>query len=352
MPLELKPNMEEVAKRWNAYYEGEIIDRPIVCVTVPSNNFTKIKRVSYYEWIYGDIDSNIDRYLAAMGQIYWGGESVPSFYPSFGPHEIALYTGAKLIWNKDSLKTNWVIPYVEDWEKTLPLKIEDDNFYWQRKCKIYQRGAEKLRGKMAMSPVDFHSNMDLLAAIRGSDKLCMDVIDTPELIDKAMMSARALFPKIWQGITESGNMYELGFYQSLYSMDGACRIQCDFSCMISPQMFKRWVLPAIEEEATYVKNAVYHWDGVEALVHKDALINSKNIYTLSFLPGYGKGTHLDYIDLLKEIQRCKKAVHVGGTVDEIKQLHKELDPTRVAYFTTATSISEAEELLEWFVKNT
>lgn len=353
MPLELKTDMTEVAKRWDAYFAGEIIDRPLVWVTAPVDNPKPVEKVSYYDWIYGDIDENIDRVLEAARQIYWGGEAVPSFYPSFGCDEVGVYTGSKLIWNENSSETNWIIPYVESWEDVLPLEIKDDNYYWKRKLEIYRRGAEKLAGIMAMCPLDFHSNMGMLAAIRSGEKLCMDLYDSPELIDRAMESARALFPKMWQGITEAGKMYELGFCQYLYSMEGACSLECDFSCMISPEMFKRWVLPALEEEATYVKNVVYHWDGVGALPHKDALIESENLYTLAFLPGAGNGTHLDYVDLLKEIQQRGKAVHAGGTtVDDIKQLHKELDPTKVAYFASVGSQAEAEELLEWFVNNT
>lgn len=38
-PLLFKPNLDDAAHRWNAYYEGEIIDRPIVCVTSPKDGY-------------------------------------------------------------------------------------------------------------------------------------------------------------------------------------------------------------------------------------------------------------------------------------------------------------------------
>ena len=46
--------------------------------------------------------------------------------------------------------------------------------------------AEAFRGKMVVAHLDLHSNMDLLLAMRGGQKLCMDLIDCPETIDRAM----------------------------------------------------------------------------------------------------------------------------------------------------------------------
>lgn len=351
MPLELKPDIEQAAERWAAYYSGELLDRPLLWVTAPVEGAEKVQAASYHEWVYGDIDDNIDRALKTAQGRHWLGEAVPSFYPSFGPDEIAVYTGSELTWHEDSPNTNWIKPYVDDWDDVLPLEIRDDNYYWARKLEIYRRGAEKLAGKMAMCPLDFHSNLGLLAAIRGSERLCVDLVDRPDVIDRAMESSRALYPRMWKAMTEAGKMYELGFCQSLYSMDGAACIECDFSCMISQDMFRRWVVPAIEEEAACVTNPVYHWDGPGALTHKDALIES-SLYTLSFLPGAGNGSHVEYLDLLKGIQRRGKAVHAGGTVDEIKLLHKELDPAKVVYFTSVRTPAEAEALMDWLVAHT
>ena len=138
---------------------------------------------------------------------------------------------------------------------------------------------------------------------------------------------------------------------SMFSFEGAAMLQCDFSCMISQDMFKKWVLPALEEEAAIVKNAIYHWDGPEALTHTDSLISSKGLYTLSFMPGAGNGNSINYLDLMKKVQQGGKAVQVFGSIDEVKYIHKELDPRKVIYTTYAKSQDEAERLLEWFVRN-
>jgi len=351
-PLEFKPDIEETAKRWDAFYAGEIIDRPLICVNAPREGFKAARGSNYHERAFGDMDDIIERALISAQATYYGGESVPAFWLSFGPDEVAVFTGAELRWSKDSGDTNWSVPYVVDWEKSLPLKLQQDHPLWQRMIEFYRRAADRMAGKMLLCSLDLHTNMDLLAAIRGPQRLCMDLIEQPEMIDRAMKDSMDIFREVWYTIAKAGRMDEFGYYHSCYSMEGSATLQCDFSCMISPEMSRRWVIPALEEEAEIVKHVVYHWDGPGALVHTDDLVATKGLHTLSYVPGSGRGSHADYIDLFKRVQKGGKAVHFGGSPEQIKMAHKELRPEKVLYTTHVGSQKALEELLSWFVKNT
>lgn len=350
--LTYKPDLADAAKRWEAFYAGEIIDRPILCVTAPRDGRKVPASPSYRARVHDDIDQVIDRAMAVAEATYWAGDAIPAFMPSFGPDEIAVFCGATLEWSNDSGDTNWSKPFVHDWKKALPLRLHEDHPLWQRMLALYRRAAERMAGKMLLMPPDLHTNLDLLSAVRGPQRLCLDLMEQPAMIDRAMMDARAVFPKVWDAIRKAGRMDELGYCHQIYSMEGAAFLQCDFAALISPVMFKRWVLPALEEEAQLVKHCVYHWDGPSALVHADLLIKSRGLHTLSYVPGDGNGTHLDYIPLLKRLQEGGKAVHVWGTPEEMKLLHRELQPERVMYVTSTSSQDEADALVEWFVKHT
>jgi hypothetical protein len=205
---------------------------------------------------------------------------------------------------------------------------------------------------MLISSLDLHTNLDLLAPIRSPQRLCTDLVDQPEMIDRAMADARAIFPRVWGDIARVARMDESGYCHGIYSMEGAAYLQCDFSCMISPQMFRRWVLPALEEEAQIVKHAVYHWDGPGALVHMNDLLASKGLHTLSYVPGAGRGDHLAHMDLLKRIQAGGKAVQFVGNADQVKLAHRQLRPEKVFYTTSCRTQADAEQLLDWFKRNT
>jgi hypothetical protein len=351
-PLAFKPDLEDAARRWNAFFAGDIIDRPVVCVTAPRPGFPPPTWPTYRERAFGDIDEVIDRALAAAEATYWGGEAVPNFLVSFGPDEIAVFCGATLRWNDASGDTSWSVPCIEDWEQALPIRLQYDHPLWQRMLEIYRRAAERMGGKVLLTPPDLHTNMDLLAAMRGPQRLCLDLLERPDIIDRAMADTLVVFRELWDAVTRNGRMDEWGYWQGVYSMEGAAMLQCDFSAMISPKMFRRWVLPVLEEEAAIVKHVYYHWDGPGALPHANDLIASKGLHTLSYVPGEGRGQPINYLDLYCRVQAGGKAVAVWGTPEELKQMHRELRPEKTLYSATVNTPDEAEELLEWFVKNT
>jgi hypothetical protein len=351
-PLALKPDIAEAARRFDAYFAGELIDRPIVLVTAPRPDVPRVAGSNYRDMVFGDVDDIIRRALTNAEATYWGGEAVPAFYVSFGPDEIAAICGAGLGWHEDYGDTNWSIPCVEQWEDSLPIAMQENHPLWQRMLATFRRASELLEGKMLVTGPDLHTNMDLLSGLRGPQRLCMDLIERPEAIDRAMADARAVFRKLWSAVLEAGRQDERGHCAQFYSMEGAAILQCDFCCMIGPSMFRRWVLPALEEEAGIVRHAYYHWDGPGAIAHTADLCASKGLHTLSYVPGDGHGSHLQYLDLFKRVQSLGKAVHVWGSQDEVKMAHRELRPEKAMYTTWAASEADARALLDWFVRNT
>ncbi len=260
-PLEYKPDLEEAARRWEAYWAGEIVDRPVVCVTSYWPDRKGRPGSSYRDRVYGDMDQVIETALLNAWATYHAGESIPGTSLSFGPDEVAVFCGAELEFAEGSPDTNWSRPFVEDWNAALPLRMNEDHPLWRRMLEFYRRAVRKTAGKMLLGPIDLHTNMDILAPIRNPERLCMDLLDCPDLIDRAMADARAIFPIVWYGVAQAAEMDRYGYSYGGYSMEGSATLQCDFSCMMSPDMFRRWVMPALEEEAAIVKHACYHWDG-------------------------------------------------------------------------------------------
>ena len=351
-PLSFKPDLEDAARRFDAFFAGDLIDRPPVCITAPRRGRTLPPRLTYHDRVHRDIDEILDITLQTAEATYYGGEAMPKFWPSLATDEVAAFCGAEIKFSADSGDTNWAVPFVEDWDTVLPLRLREDAPLWQRMRKLLQRYADRLAGKMLVMPLDLHTNMDLLMSIRGSERLCMDLIDQPEMIDRAMDSARAVFRELWDAITADARMYEHGFAHDVYSMEGAATLQCDFSCMIGPEMFRRWVLPALEEEAAIVKHVMYHWDGPDAVKHADDLIASKGLHTLGYVPGAGHGTHIDHLDLLRKIQNGGKAVYVWGPPEQIMAIHPHLKPEKTLYWSWAKTEDDARKLVDWLAKNT
>jgi len=352
MGLQFKPDLEDASKHWEAYFSGDIIKRPLVCVTAPKPGMPH-DYVWYKDVCYQDSDIVIDRFHDIMMNTYWGGDAIPHTYLTLGPDEIAASCGSELLFTEGmESNTNWSRPIIKDPDDYLKISLDKESLTWKRIIELYEKAAVKFKDKAIVSMPDLHSNMDILMALRGTENLCFDLIDIPEIIDEAMLRAHAVFIELWEILRQKGNMEQSGYCQLAYSPEGAAVLQCDFSCMMSVDMFDRWVLPALEEEAAIAKHVVYHWDGPQAKTHENSLVNSELIQTLQYVPGAGQGSHLDNVDFLRHLQDRGKNVQVWASPDEARELHKTLVPDKTLYVVTAATPDEADALIEWFEKNT
>ncbi len=68
-PLAFKPDIEEAARRWDAFYAGEIIDRPVVCVNAWRSD-ERVYAPNYRQRALGDMDATVDQALARAEAVY------------------------------------------------------------------------------------------------------------------------------------------------------------------------------------------------------------------------------------------------------------------------------------------
>ncbi len=127
--------------------------------------------------------------------------------------------------------------------------------------------------------------------------------------------------------------------------------------MISPEMFRKYVMPALEEEIEYYDHSYFHLDGPGALKHLDDILSIRKLGILQWQPGEGERPNFQWLDVLKKVQKAGKAVCVFGnsngalTPDIVKQLHRELDPVNTIYHVDVSNRSEFEQLSGWLEKN-
>ena len=67
----LKPDMEEAHRRWQAYWAGDLIGRPVVCVTAPVSGRNALPATTYYERVFGDLEQVTDRMIEAAECTFW-----------------------------------------------------------------------------------------------------------------------------------------------------------------------------------------------------------------------------------------------------------------------------------------
>jgi hypothetical protein len=194
---------------------------------------------------------------------------------------------------------------------------------------------------------------DLLSLMRGMDKLCMDLIDHPEEVKKAIAVLAdtwvELHEQIYQMTHEANDNGGVLAWMSLWAPGRHAQIACDFSSVISPAQFKEFFVPEIEKEGAWCEFGTYHLDGPQAMkAQLSTLLGIQQIGNIEFTPGAASPPTLSsqYIPLYKKIQASGKRLYLLAQPHEIEPLLSELSPKGLFLCTQAPSEDEANELLK------
>lgn len=352
MELEYKPDFERARSYWDAFWQGAIIDRP--CANVRAAMVPQPRGGGGLQPVDGDFAAAVRQFDGYLATHAFLGEAMPAFRPGFGPDQMAAFLGAPLVINPEDHSTSWSLKVVDDWAAFLPLKVEDDNRYFGRMQEFHRVAAAHFSGRCLLSEIDFHSNIDCLEGLRGALKLLYDLIDTPDLVHEAMRQVRSLFARIYGQFLSYGDKDRWGTTSALpfYSRGHFNRIQSDFICLLNPDLFRRFVLPAIEEEARLFGHSCFHLDGPGALVHLDDLLAIPQLHAIQWVPGAGNPPQLEWPELLHRIQAAGKAIILHVTADEARAAHRLYRPERVVYDVSVGSVAEGEALLAWLKAHT
>ena len=353
MELSLKPDLDEAAEHWRAFWNRDLIRRPCCAVTAPKDGVEHVPASPGQILPDADFPDVLDRAEAAMAAVYYAGEAIPRFQPSFGPDMAAAFLGADLDWSPESPGTTWSKPFVERWDDVLPLQL--GGHVWDRFVELNRLAGRRGAGKFCVGALDFHSNLDWLAAIRDPIRLCTDLIDCPDLVHRAMANVRQLYPVVYDTLYDAAGMADKGTGGWLpYWCEGRyVTTQCDFACLLSPAQLREFVLDALIEESDLVDHSIYHYDGPVALQHFDAITAIPSLDGIQWTPGAGGKTMVEWLELLQRFQATGKSVFVSCSAQELREVfHPALQPNLVFYSVGVASQHEAEDLLTWLERHT
>lgn len=357
MELKYKKDFEEARKYWRAFWEGEIIDRPLLIATIVKDKKSQVSPPEYLSGMDGNFRIAIESFKKYAENVIFFAECIPSFTISFGPDTISYFVkGAESRVRVES-GTAWIEPFIEDWNLIDKLEIDKNNVWFKRFMNFYKYAWQEGKGEFLLQMPDAHTNIDLLRAIRGSERLCIDLIEIPEEIERRLKEVKDIYKEIYTAIYTSTDMETWGTtsWIPLYCEEKYGVLQCDFAYMISPNMFRRFVLPYIEAEADFLNHSTFHVDGLGVLRHIDDLLSIEKIDVIQWVPGEGNKPHIYWIDLFKKILKTgKKIILYPRSIEEIKIFHRELGPEKIVYHLmfNLESIEEGEKLLNWLAQNT
>lgn len=349
----LNKDWENVKKRWEAWWKCEIYDRIPLMVYAPKDNVdvNQLKDIGYEsqwehnpekEWI--DADQMIKRVLNMVTRTYFGGEALPTFDHKWSVGYALLY-GCNPHFNKNAA---WCDPLSVKDEPYPELVFDRSGHWWNWMLETTKKAAMESKGRYYVRPDWGNSAGDILSTIRGEMQIMLDLADNQAWVKRAAKHLTndliKIYEEIWK-ITDLTGLEGSINYLTCWSPKKTLAFDCDISCMISNDMFKDIFLEPLVDTMNTVEHAIYHLDGPGAIKHLETLLDLKELNAIQWVPGAGKEDIMQWIPLIKQIQKRGKGVYINTKPHEIEPLMKEVSPEGLCISTYCQSESEAQELV-------
>lgn len=287
--LQYREDMDEVRDRLTTWWNGGDIGRPVIQMHVPREEpATDVPRMKEPEgWTCRYSTSNFE-YRVNMAQrscinTHHLGEAVPSTSPDLAPNCLALFLGCEGIEDENTV---WCESFIDTPEEAT-FEYSRDNFYWDFCLRLTREMLEVGKGKFLLQFPDLIEGLDTLAAMRGSDKMLMDLIQRPEWVHQSLRKITDRYFHYYDILYDLMRDEVGGSIFWAWAPGRMAKFQCDFSAMISPDMFGEFMVPVLREMCERVSYSMYHWDGPGALEHHDHLLSIPQLDMLQWTPGAG-----------------------------------------------------------------
>lgn len=340
-----KEDWEMAQERLMAWWEREIVDRVVIQVTAPRPGERRIPPPASLEQQWLDIEYRLDAAEDRMRHTYYGGEAFPAFWPNLGPDIFVAYLGAELIFGEH---TSWSVPLLKDWSQLDQIRFDKSNRWWQLREQMLEAAGQRFQGKAILGVTDLHGGGDAVAALRDPQVYAIDLIEHPDKVREATALVERAWFEIFAGEREVVAKYSEGMttWMNLWHLGNWYPVSCDFICMISPALFREFILPELLAEINYLDRSIFHLDGPKAAaIHLDALLAIEKLDAIQWVPGANSGPVAQWFPMLKRIQAAGKGLLLHIEARELDEVMATLSPRGLCISTSASSVEEADALI-------
>ncbi len=244
---------------------------------------------------------------------------LPVANTQLGPGSLAAILGGVFEGGEDTI---WIHP---DPNYSDHIKWNPEHPNWKLHKELLKACKAKADGHYYIGMPDLMEGLDVLAAMKGTDKVLLDTVMQPEVLEQQMQHINDIYFKVFDelyDIIREGD--EMAFcYFSSWAPGKMAKLQCDISTMISDADYRRFVQPFIREQCQRIPYTLYHLDGVGAMHHLPALLEIDELKAIQWTPGVGEpqGGAPKWYDLYRRILDGGKSIMACWvTLDELRPL--------------------------------
>ena len=273
-----------------------------------------------------DAEFQVDYFIKSIRGRVFHGETFPVFWPNLGPNVYAAFHGAELDYGE---VTSWIRHCIHDWGDVAKLKFSRDNVYFRKIEELTRLALEKCTGRYLVGYTDLHGSLDCVMDWRGPQQLCMDLVNCPERVHKLVKLANENFlPTFdhYDAVLKSHGQMSVTWMA--IPTDGKMHVSsCDFTNMVSSQVFDEFYLPSLLRELKHMTHNVFHLDGKGMLRHLDRILDAPQIHAIQWVQGVGDDQPImQWLPVIQKIQAAGKGIIVDLQLSEFEPFMANMDP--------------------------
>jgi hypothetical protein len=290
----LKDNENEARERLQAFWEGSSLGRPALQVMVSKPDYepklwegpeADLKKLELTpEW-------QVMQAVNAVEGLQWLAEAMPGYTVNIGQYLslLALLVGGDYDHPKDEngkpmLGTAWLKLFEDVLEQPLPT-FDAASEFAARVCEVIHGVGRTLEGRAIVSQPVWVDPLTTLSSLRGVEALCADLIERPAQIEQWLEAATTLEIEANEHFYQACLPYGQGECLSWLGIMAEGRmdsVQCDFSVMMSPDMYEQFYMPTLRRQTAYFDYSIYHLDGDPCMRFLDQIASSPGLNALQY----------------------------------------------------------------------
>jgi hypothetical protein len=317
---------DRVGRDTMAWWAGEL-ERPLVwlAVTDPIPSQKPYAFLSNYP-IATPVDEIVARHEPYLAATRFFGDAFPWLWINFGPGIMAGFLGAEVNTVAQPSETVWFSPSQKSDLGAIQLEYDAENIWWSRIKELTAALVQRYAGRLAVSHTDLGGNLDILASLRGTERLLLDLIDRPGAVERLVGRITELWLRYYDELETLIRPVCRGTscWTPIWSTGKTYMLQSDFAYMISPAMFERFVLPDLTACCDHLDHGFYHLDGKGQIAHLDLLLSIPRLRGIQWIPGDGQPPPHEWLPLLKRIRDGGKLCQVFVSPEGARTIVKHL----------------------------
>ncbi len=321
---------EETKDNYRKWWAGEL-ERPLLHFVMPGGNPDRpepalpSKSFTVFYDLSVSADEIVDRWDYDLCCQRFLGDSFPAVFPNFGPGVGAEFLGCGLEIDEPG-ETVWFHPKEDASLDEMRIAYTEDSLWFKRIADIKAAAGRRWQGEVQIGMTDLGGAVDILSSFRPSEKLLLDLYDSPERVKELTWQIHDAWLRYYEQFDRLLKPTNPGYscWATIFSCEPHYMLQCDFAYMIGPDMFEEFVLPELAAVCKKLPNCMYHLDGPGQIPHLDSLLSIPELKGIQWVPGAGNPDCAHWPEVYGKIRKAGKLIQAFGGPEVLDALNEQL----------------------------